>query len=33
MTSPQLSGVVVDTMVVSWLFDDRPIGSLSTTTR
>lgn len=24
MTSPQLSGVVVDTMVVSWLFDDRP---------
>lgn len=24
MTNPQPSGVVVDTMVVSWLFDDRP---------
>ncbi len=24
MTNAQLSGVVVDTMVISWLFDDRP---------
>jgi predicted nucleic acid-binding protein len=24
MTSAQPSGVVVDTMVISWLFDDRP---------
>jgi predicted nucleic acid-binding protein len=24
MTDAQPSGVVVDTMVISWLFDDRP---------
>jgi hypothetical protein len=24
MTIAQPSGVVVDTMVISWLFDDRP---------
>lgn len=24
MTNAQPSGVVVDTMVISWLFDDRP---------
>ncbi len=24
MTDAQVSGVVVDTMVISWLFDDRP---------
>ena len=33
MTAARASGVVVDTMVISWLFDDRPILLPTTTGR